>query len=311
MEKAARKQLIENAFSQVEYNANIIDAYIDTFSSIGEICPEISLKEYIENKKYLLGTDYRIITDRKITELMFLEADEYLAKALCNLCAGCVSMNRGYISWGEVTVYYASFFAIHGLLRIQGKALGMNYVLFPKSIRNPASILKHTYIIVRPVGEKGIHEDVWRKFYHTYSQYTEIDQRRYADAIFFSDVQDIILEVERRNKFNYRIFESYKEIFDRIELDRRDLFNLQLIDPLFFTKLTDYVGDSDRRYLAKAALRVQLLHDLLYLISEEDENLKGFFIDRHRQRIEFLEAILKEDDPISRICIEEGCLIIP
>ena len=88
--------------------------------------------------------------------------------------------------------------------------------------------------------------------------------------------QDIVLEVERRNKFNYQMFESYKEIFDRRELDRRELFNLKSVDTLFFSRLTDYIGDIDRRYLAKAALRIKLLHNMMYAIVE-GSGLESYF----------------------------------
>ena len=125
------------------------------------------LRQYIYRQKILSGRNYNEIQDPHITELLLLEADEYLAKSLYNFCSGCILMNRGYLSWGEVTIYYSSFFAIHGLLRIQGKALGTNYVICPKSIRSPSSIKEHKYIIAHNVMNKGIHEDVWNKFHDT------------------------------------------------------------------------------------------------------------------------------------------------
>lgn len=311
VENAPRRQLIENAFRQTEYFDNLKEAFADAFSSIDRIELEISLRDYVEAERLLDGRNYHEVEDSIITRILFIEADEYLAKAICNLCGGCISMRRGYISWGEVTTYYASFFAIHGLLRLQGKAIGTNYVLFPQSIGFPASILQHKYTIVRPAGNRRIHEDLWQKFFDTYSRNTEIEPTEYADSIFFTSFQDIVLEVERRNKFNYRMFESYTEIFDRIELDRRDLFDLKSADPMFFSRLTDYIGDTDRRYLAKAALRIRLLHSLLYSIIEDFDNLKEFFTNRHRQRIDFLDAVLISLDPIDRSSIEEGCLLIP
>jgi len=311
MDRVTIRSRIEDAFQRAEFLDNLIDAFSDAFASASEITAGLSIREHIENEGLLSGTNYNVIEDSKITEILYLEADEYLAKALCNLCAGCVCLNKGYLSWGEVTVYYASFFAIHGLMRLQGKAMGVNYVLFPESIRLPASIVTNKYSVARPVGDRKIHEDVWRKFFGTYSQNTDIDQRKYADAIFFTDVQDIVLEVERRNNYNYRIFEAYKEIFDRGELGRRDLFQFVAMDPLFFTRLREYLGDSDRRYVAKAALRVELLHDLLFLISGRVGLLRGFFLERHEQRLAFLDAVLSSSDPIDRACIEEGCLVIP
>ncbi|MFX0202124.1 MAG: hypothetical protein ACFFCW_38930 [Candidatus Hodarchaeota archaeon] len=309
MDRPALRQTIENAFKQYEYMQNISDAITDSFSRETGISPR-ALRDYIFSRKTLLGTNYRVVKDPEITKLLFLEADEYLAKALSNLCSGCICQHKGYLSWGEVTIYYSSFFAIHGLLRLQGKSLGTSYILFPNSIRSPASILNHEYVIALPIPVNGIHEDLWRKFFDTYSQNTEIDQREYLDAIFFSDIQDIILEVERRNRFNYQMFESYQEVFNSIELDRRLLFNLESIDPLFFSKLTDYVRDADRKYLAKAALRIRLLHSLLYSIVQ-GTGLEVYFNTRHDHRLNFLDSVLTNSSPINRSCIEEGCLIYP
>ncbi|HJX68600.1 MAG TPA: hypothetical protein VJ406_00030 [Dehalococcoidia bacterium] len=307
--KSSRRQTIENAFKQYEYIDNISDAIIDSFSHETEIRP-MALRDYISSRKVLSGTNYRVVRDPEITKLLFLEADEYLAKALNNLCSGCVCHHKGYLSWGEVTIYYSSFFAIHGLLRLQGKSLGTSYVLFPYSIRSPASIVNHEYVITSPIPVNGIHEDLWRKFFDTYSQNIEIDQMEYTDAIFFSDTQDIVLEVERRNRFNYQMFESYQEVFNSVELNRRLLFNLKSIDPLFFSKLTYYVRDADRKYIAKAALRIQLLHSLLYSIVE-GTSLETYFNDRHGNRLNYLDSVLTDSSPIDRSCIEQGCLLCP
>jgi len=311
MEKANRKRLIEEAFNQVEYHENIIDSFVDAFSDGNTVGYGLSMREFINKNRYLGGDNYKSIEDKKVSQILYFEAEEYLGKALSNLCIGCLSMNRGYLSWGEVTLYYSSFFAIHGLLRLQGKALGTNYVLVPQSIRHPASMLEHKYEILKPVGAKGIHDDILCKFFNTYSKNSQIDQTLYKDAIFFSDIQDVRLEVERRNKYNYRTFEAYQEIFDIDELNRRSLFNLHEIDELFFSRLTEYLGDADRRYIAKAALRIQLLHELLFMISENMEFLGNFYIERHKKRIEFLDNTLIASDPIDRKCVEEGCLVIP
>jgi hypothetical protein len=309
MDKSDLRKVIDAAFKQIEYRENIADAITDAFSRDTKIEP-MAMREYIYNCHFLSAVNYRLVTDPKITDLLFLEADEYLAKALYNLCAGCLCLHKGYLSWGEVTIYYSSFFAIHGLLRLQGKALGTKYILFPQSIRSPASILKHEYVVASPILIGGIHEDLWRKFYDTYSQDTEIDQSEYLDTIFFSDIQDIILEVERRNKFNYQVFEAYQEIFESGELQRRSLFNIDSVDPLFFSRLTEYVRDSDRKYIAKAALRVRLLHNLLYSLVE-GTSLEGYFKSRHSQRLGFLDSVLDTASPINRTCIEQGCLLVP
>jgi hypothetical protein len=142
--KTQLSHLVDARFKQAEYFENLADA----FSTASNLEPK-ALRDYVHEKRFLSGTNYREVTDQRLTELLFLEADEYLAKALCNLCAACISLRRGYLSWGEVTTYYASFFAIHGLLRVQGKAVGTDYVLFPKCIRAPASIIHHEYVVAQ------------------------------------------------------------------------------------------------------------------------------------------------------------------
>jgi hypothetical protein len=161
------------------------------------------------------------------------------------------------------------------------------------------------------VKRERIHEDVWRKFYDTYSKNTEIPETEYGDVIFFSDVQGLVLEVERRNRFNYRMFDAYQEVFDRNELCRRSLFDLLHLAPSFFGSLSSYLGDRDRRYLAKSALRVRLLHDLLFAISDNSSSLRCYFLQRHTQRLAFLDAVLDANDPVDRTSIEESCLTLP
>jgi len=258
----------------------------------------------------LSGRNYHEVKDARITELLLFEADEYLAKSLYNFCSGCISMKRGYLSWGEVTIYYSSFFAIHGLLRLQGKALGTNYIIFPKSIRSPSSIKEHEYIIASNIIDKGIHEDVWNKFHNTYSQNTDINQTEYANSVFFSDFQDLVLEVERRNTLNYHTFEAYQEIFDSSELDRRELYDMRSLDPHFFTSLSYYVGDRNYGYLAKSALRLRLLNDLICSIAEESSSFKSYFLSRHTQRLSFLQLVLQASDPIEQTAIERYCLAV-
>lgn len=306
MIRSELKKLIDERFGQVEYIENLTEA----FSSVTDLTPE-PLRLYVYRKKFLSGSNYNEIRDPRITELLLLEADEYLAKSLSNFCSGCIFMNRGYLSWGEVTIYYSSFFAIHGLLKIQGKAVGTNYVICPKSIRSPSSIKEHEYMIASNIINKGIHEDVWNKFHNTYSQNSDINQIEYANSIFFSDPQDLILEVERRNTFNYHTFESYQEIFDSSELNRRDLYDLRSLDPQFFTNLSYYVGDRNYGYLAKSALRLRLLHDLLCSIAEESPVFKPYFLSRHTGRLSFLNSVLQASDPVELPAIELDCLVVP
>lgn len=306
MRKSELSHLVDDRFKQAEYFDNLADA----FSTVVNLEAK-ALNEYVHEKRFLSGTNYYEVSDQRITELLFMEADEYLAKALCNICAACISLRQGYLSWGEVTTYYASFFAIHGLLRVQAKALGTDYVLFPKYIRAPASVVQHEYVVAQAVKNERIHEDVWRKFYDTYSQNTEIPQAEYGDVIFFSDVQNLVLEVERRNRFNYRMFDAYQEVFDLSELSRRSLFDLVHLTPTFFGSLSSYLGDYDRRYLAKAALRVRLLHDLLFTLSDTSASLRSHFLQRHTKRLDFMDAVLGPSDPVDRASIEESCLTLP
>ena len=306
MTKSELKKLLDERFKQVEYIENLTEA----FSSVTNLVQE-PLRQYVYRQKFLSGSNYKEIQDPRITELILLEADEYLAKSLYNFCSACALMNRGYLSWGEVTRYYSSFFAIHGLLRIQGKAIGTNYVICPKSIRSPASIKEHEYMISSNIINKGIHEDVWNKFHDTYSQNSDIDQTEYASSIFFSDPQDLLLEVERRNTFNYHTFEAYQEIFDSSELNRRDLYDLRSLDPQFFINLSYYVGDRNYGYLAKSALRMRLLHDLLCSIAEESPVYKPYFLSRHNSRLSFLNLVLQASDPVELSAIELNCLVMP
>jgi len=103
MDTPTLRQIVENAFRQYEYIQNISDAILDSFSHETEVTP-MALRDYIFSLKILSGTNHRVVTDPRITRLLFLEADEYLAKALNNLCSGCICQHKGYLSWGEVTI---------------------------------------------------------------------------------------------------------------------------------------------------------------------------------------------------------------
>ena len=305
MEKKLLSALVDERFQACEYIDNLKDA----FSALDDLRPE-AIREYIGRQLYLSGTNHRVVQDVRLTELLFLEADEYLSKALSNLCIACDTLRQGYLSWGEVTTYCASFFAVHGLLRLQGKALGTDYLVFPEFIRSPASIVQHNYVVAKPVKNDKIHEDVWRKFHDTYSGNTEISQREYGDVGFFADVQDLVLEVERRNRFNYRIFDAYLEVSDWSELSRRELFDLPSLTPDVFTNLAYYLGDSVRRYVAKAALRIRLLHDLLYDISGRSPAVQSHFLSKHELRLGFLDAVLDPASTFDRTLIQGGCLMV-
>ena len=99
MENAARKALIENAFDQVEYHDNIVDSFVDAFSEGDTVGYGLSMREFTHKNGYLPSVNHKLIQDKRVSQILYFEAEEYLGKALSNLCMGCISMNRGYLSW--------------------------------------------------------------------------------------------------------------------------------------------------------------------------------------------------------------------
>lgn len=159
----------------------------------------------------------------ELTSLLVYEAVQYLRKAFLNYCAHYALFLRGYIGWSEITSYYASFFAINGLLRIQGKAL---IHVMPRKVLYlfPLELGENSYFLESARVKSSIkseeykwfsenHADIWREYYNHF-QHFDYKRERYKNIYNVGEEDDITWEVERRNKANYDITYTFYELDD-------------------------------------------------------------------------------------------------
>jgi len=75
------------------------------------------------SKNSITSTNGVLVEGNDVTSLILGEALEYFCRAFYNFYAQDKLIQHGYSTWSGVTNYYASFFGLHSLLRLQGRCI--------------------------------------------------------------------------------------------------------------------------------------------------------------------------------------------
>lgn len=142
-----------------------------------------------------------------LLNIFYKEANLYLDKALYQYIISRKLMAKGDFSWGAVTQYYASFFAISGLLRLQEAA----FVRIDASDYEVSKTDDGNIYNIRTARTKGLHRIAWKTFYSLYKDFS------CEDTIFSYVVNpykgEIYYDTNRRNDINYAPGKGYDEIY--------------------------------------------------------------------------------------------------
>ena len=235
-----------------------------------------------------------LIKGTEITSLMLGEAIEYFSRAFCNFYAQDELIQHGYSTWSEVTNYYANFFSIHSLLRLQGRCItriwrpkGKQFYIFPYSFRD------HEYVMCsKGVEGKTAHESTWSIYYDVYDGFAYSENLSFESIFKKKYVQTPEEEMDFRNKINYEPYQGYEEIWDPtkipgiIECYTEKKFTNNEIELL--SRLTT---DPDYQYYARSALRIIFSYSLFTDIAQKNNELKLLFENKKNNLSDFLNQV--------------------
>lgn len=232
-----------------------------------------------------------LVEDKNITSAMLGEALEYFCRAFYNFYAQDKLVEHCYTTWSGVTNYYSSFFGLHSLLRLQGRAItsiwraGKKFYIFPHDIN------KHIYVICSGrVTKKTAHQAAWFLFYEVYDTFSYPKNTHFEAVFKKKNVGTWEEEIDFRTQINYEPYRGYEELHDMLALQRI----LNNYENKRFTKddievLSGLTTDPDYRYYARSALRIIFAYSLLKDISENNSALKTLLNEKRKSLSEFLE----------------------
>jgi len=243
-----------------------------------------------------------LIEGVEITSLILGEALEYFCRAFCNFFAQDELMQHGYSTWSGVTNYYVSFFCVHSLLRLQGRAItsiwrpsGKRFYIFPYNF------LDHQYVICSSA--RPAHEAAFITYYDVYDGFQYSENLKFEHIFKRKYVGQPDEESDFRNQINYEPYLGYEEIGDPNLIPEK----IRQYGEKRFTSneieiLASLTTDLDYRYYARAALRLIFSHILIEKIANRNNDLNSLLSSRKRDFRDFLRYVQPriEEGMISR-----------
>ncbi|BAZ00133.1 hypothetical protein NIES37_41160 [Tolypothrix tenuis PCC 7101] len=257
------------------------------------------IKIYLKNTIRTYDSPDKVysLVDEEFKSVLLYEANLQFSKALYNWSIYKKLVSKGLWSWACVTLYYAQFYCINGLLNIQGN--GFSRPILLTSSGEEKEIVFHVYtedfaadkFIIEMRNYKP-HEDVWRQYYNVYKKY-KYSISSYHE-LYQYDVENPFEILEIRHRANYDtafLFEDFIEyLLPENELEE---FALKMQNNIF---TTFYTEDEFLKLEYIASLRIKLLFDILHAILG-NKNLETIRTDLYLQRKNMLNNI-KDDTPV-------------
>ncbi len=169
------------------------------------------VKTYIREKliSYVGPEKIYKITDQEFKACLLNEANLQLSKAIYNWSIYKRLVSKGLWSWAFVTLYYAQFYSISGLLNLQGNAFSRPLLL--KEDGREKQVLFHVYPDSFKEGKFYFemrsykpHEDLWKQYHGLYRSY-RYQLERYSDLYEYDRNNEFkILELRVRGRAGYR-----------------------------------------------------------------------------------------------------------
>ncbi len=255
-----------------------------------------SIREYVINctglkKAMPIDSDDNFhieLNSVEIPYLLFLESQAFLNRALSNFCAQLTLHRSGFSSWATITTYYSSFFAMSGLIRLQGKAristhdlnkLPRGFFLCMSSTTQPRCILFNHW--------RNYHKQTCLDFGLAYRNF---DLFRYSFQDLLSLRNDeLIEEVRRRNAYNYILETGFREIASA-DHSRPDLARIGVNKVRSLPSLVTG-DDPDLAYMARACSRIILLAATSWHIAKHCNILRQVFDRFLQDRVQLINNL--------------------
>lgn len=233
------------------------------------------------------------VTDHSFKNCLLNEANRQLDKALYNWSIYKRLVSKGLKSWGTVTLYYAQYYSVIGLLNLQGTSFSrpqlkydglereVQFHIYPEDYSEG-----RMYFEIRDLRKP--HEDLWRQYYATYHRF-DFNLKKF-NKLYQYDLDNQLQPTCIRNYANYDIayklieYISFDEILDYANKMKCDIFEIADQDD----------EDLSREYIA--SLRINLLFDLINTIMSSS-NLILINIELNKKRKNML-VNTKDNTPV-------------
>ncbi|PMC35499.1 hypothetical protein CJ195_19020 [Bacillus sp. UMB0899] len=278
-----RRQLLSDRSYTVELLKTLI--YTNNFEP-GHI--KLKMQHKLQDQVIEKGSVFKMV-DNSFKSCLLYEANLQFNKALYNWSSYKRLVTKGLWSWAYVTLYYAQFYAVTGLLNIQGNA-------FTRPIFQDKEHQLHIYpedfergiFIIESRRLNKPHEDVWRQFYNVYKKF-RFKLTEYHE-LYQYDQENQFNAIQKRNFTNYDILYDFPEYnFNEDELlsfrenMSRDIFQVQDKDEFLNEEFI-------------ASLRIKLLFEQLDEILSSDNfgEIKSEFNEKRKTMLH----LTSDDTPV-------------
>ncbi|MFX0139793.1 MAG: hypothetical protein ACFFDN_39500 [Candidatus Hodarchaeota archaeon] len=180
------------------------DENLHNIISFSEYCRNYfgSLSSPIDEGFFQSGDHCISISGDDLPKLMLLEAYDFFLKAITNFFAQYELIQKGFVTWSQISNYYSSFFALNSLMRLQGRMISRIWNNKPFYIF--LNIQKNEFYIKYKRMRGSNHQVLWQIFYNIY------DQFRFSDTRFEPAYKKNYLDFDYKDETNYRNFRNYK-----------------------------------------------------------------------------------------------------
>jgi hypothetical protein len=233
-----------------------------------------------------------VVQGSEITSAILGEAVEYFSRAFYNFFAQDKLTEFGYSTWSSITNYYLSFFAIHALLRLQGRCItriwrqiSRQFYIFPFEFTD------HKYGIIR--GKGTTHDLAWDTFYEVYDGFSYTENPYFEYGFKKKYVDRVDEEIEFRNRINYEPYQGYEEVWDPscIAGFINQYENRRFDEGKEVETLSRLTTELDYRDYARAALRLIFCHRLLCQIAEKNTKIDVLMGNRKTTLSKFMSCV--------------------
>jgi hypothetical protein len=292
------------------------------FGAIQSLTTQVAVSQHIQT----LLTSEGVITDNlkagifiqdpEITALFLLQSMEFAQRGLCNAAGNYLLASEGMETWARVTNYYASYFCVHSMLALQGRAITQIELAGSKSkiLVQPIDFQNNIYAVTsRHLGKNPHHETPWRRYYEIYDRYASgsVD---YEVIMRKAHVQDPTDESVQRNLINYTPFQGFHEVISAGQrrgfsegFELHDSSIVQDASLLAIRRnLSALSSDPDFRYFARSFLKILYIYEVLNDLAGNNTTIKSHWTALKREWLDFLKEI-EGDRPTGtslRIAIE-------
>lgn len=293
-----RSSISQNSFDIV-FLKNLIfnKTHLNFDSSMENKC----IKNYLRSKIINFYDDGNIleVEDQDFKKYLLNEANLQLNKALYNLSIYKQIVSRGLWTWAYITLYYAQFYAINGLLNIQGNSFSRASLLTTKG-----NLFKHALFHIYPKDfQAGLfyferrrynqHDDLWRQYHKIYEKYRyNLQDYHYLYEYDRSNNRGSELKMkDLRHKLNYDVAALSQDFleYDYSEDEMTDLAMMMSQNSLEY----DFNEDEKLEIEYIATLRVKLIFDLLHEIFDSP-HLQNLRISSYEKRKNMLLNVKDE-----------------